>query len=273
MRMSGKFSILLFIIIALAVSNIAEAKNMTLKMRSQVLEKNDKGYKVWRVIEKPKVVKGEETAIIITDMWDRHWSRAMNERVAALAPKMNELIKKARAAGVIIIHCPSDCTDFYANDQARIMTVEMPQAPPPPEIKHGNPPQPIDASDGGSDTDDMGGMPWKRQIATIEINQNKDFITDKGTEVYSVLKNKGIKQVLIMGVATNMCVLERSFGIHQMVKWGVSIALVRDMTDTMYSPAMPPYVSHEQGTALVVGFIEKFWCPSISSADIDGTSK
>jgi len=65
-----------------------------------------------------------------------------------------------------------------------------------------------------------------------------------------------------------MCVLNRSFAIKQMVKWGVKIALVRDLTDTMYNPAMPPYVSHDEGTRLVVAYIEKFWCPSVLSADL-----
>jgi hypothetical protein len=36
----------------------------------------------------------------------------------------------------------------------------------------------------------------------------------------------------------------------------------------MYNPAMPPYVSHEQGTRLVVEYIEKFLCPTVKSGDI-----
>ena len=71
-----------------------------------------------------------------------------------------------------------------------------------------------------------------------------------------------------MGVHTNMCVLGRSFGIKQMVRWGMSVALVRDLTDAMYNPAMPPYVSHDEGTRLVVEYVEKFWCPTIASADL-----
>jgi hypothetical protein len=69
-------------------------------------------------------------------------------------------------------------------------------------------------------------------------------------------------------VHTNYCVLNRSFAIKQMVRWGVNVALVRDMTDCLYDPAMPPYVSHDEGTRLVVGYIEKFWCPTIGSEDL-----
>jgi len=52
------------------------------------------------------------------------------------------------------------------------------------------------------------------------------------------------------------------------VKWGVNCILVRDLTDAMYNPRRPPYVSHEKGTELVVEYIEKYWCPSILSDDL-----
>ena len=50
-----------------------------------------------------------------------------------------------------------------------------------------------------------------------------------------------------------------------MVRWGIRPILIRALTDAMYNPAMPPYVSHEEGTNLVVGYIEKFWCPTMTS--------
>jgi hypothetical protein len=74
--------------------------------------------------------------------------------------------------------------------------------------------------------------------------------------------------MLILGVHTNMCVLHRSFGIKQMVRWGVEPVLIRDLTDTMYNPAMPPYVSHDEGTRLTIEYIEKFWCPTVLSDDL-----
>ena len=36
----------------------------------------------------------------------------------------------------------------------------------------------------------------------------------------------------------------------------------------MYDPRQPPYVSHTRGTELVIEHIEKYWCPSIESADL-----
>jgi hypothetical protein len=46
--------------------------------------------------------------------------------------------------------------------------------------------------------------------------------------------------------------------------------LVRDLTDTMYNPKMPPMVNHFEGTRLIVAHIEKFVCPTIASDQLLG---
>jgi len=76
--------------------------------------------------------------------------------------------------------------------------------------------------------------------------------------------------VILCGVHLNMCVLGRPFAIRQMVKLGKHVALMRDLTDTMYNPERPPGVSHFQGTELVIQHIEKYWCPSFTSSDLTG---
>lgn len=48
----------------------------------------------------------------------------------------------------------------------------------------------------------------------------------------------------------------------------MNVVLIRDMTDAMYDPRQPPYVSHARGTELVVEHIERYWCPSIESRDL-----
>jgi hypothetical protein len=74
--------------------------------------------------------------------------------------------------------------------------------------------------------------------------------------------------VVLMGVHTNMCVLGRPFGIRQLVRLGKNVVLARDLTDAMYDPRQPPYVSHARGTELVVEHVERYWCPSILGADL-----
>ena len=143
----------------------------------------------------------------------------------------------------------------------------MKKAEPPKAKDLPSPPLPIDDSDGGCDDEKPAKQfkAWTRQHAAITIDEDKDYITDNGGEVYSIMKEKGIDTLFVMGVHTNMCVLNRSFAIKQMVKWDVRTFLVRDLTDAMYNPAKRPFVSHDEGTALVVRYIERHWCPSVES--------
>jgi hypothetical protein len=45
---------------------------------------------------------------------------------------------------------------------------------------------------------------------------------------------------------------------------------MRDMTDAMYDPRSHPFVSHFEGTRLVIEHIEKHWCPTVASTDFLG---
>jgi hypothetical protein len=36
----------------------------------------------------------------------------------------------------------------------------------------------------------------------------------------------------------------------------------------MYNPKMRPNVTHDEGTALVIGHIEKWWCPTCKAVDL-----
>ncbi len=207
-------------------------------------------------------------------MWDRHWSRGATERVAEMAPRMNKVVAAARNRGVQIIHAPSGTMDDYNDTVARHRIRLAASVPPPEDFERSSPPLPIDDSDGGSDTGETEARHvWTSQHDAIEIDQEHDVVSDDGHEIYSFLQQESIRQVLIMGVHTNMCILNRSFGIKQMVKWGVNIALVRDLTDAMYNPASSPYVEHDRGTELVVNYIEKFWCPTIPSSDLIGENE
>lgn len=223
----------------------------------------------WRVVEEEVAWRPSETAIIIVDMWNKHWSWGATERVNIMAPRMNVVIDTARDQGIQIIHAPSDTMDFYDGHPARSWALDVPHIEMPDPIEHPDPPQPVDSSDGGSDTGEENGFKaWHRQHPAIEIKDG-DAISDNGQEVYNILVQKGIKNLLYMGVHTNMCVLGRSFAIKAMVRSGqFNVALVRDLTDAMYNPFKPPYVSHEEGTQLIIAYIEKFWCPTITSDDL-----
>jgi nicotinamidase-related amidase len=255
-------------LVFLATAPLAAA-DLTVHLRSGVLKADATGHSEWQTQVTTKMLKPEQTAIIVCDMWDKHWSRGASERVEQMVPRMNEVVKAARARGVTILHCPSETMDFYKDTPARQRLVNAPKVELPPLAAHDDPPQPVDSSDGGSDTGEKSWhKAWGRQHAGIEIDHERDGISDKADEVWAFLQQKGIKNVVIMGVHTNMCILNRPFAIKAMTRRGMNAMLVRDLTDAMYNPARPPYVSHVEGTRLVIEYIEKFWCPSLSSADL-----
>jgi nicotinamidase-related amidase len=226
-----------------------------------------------------------ETAIIVCDMWDRHWCKSAEQRVGELAGPMNEMLKQARSRGAFIIHAPSSVTEFYAGTPQRRRAQQAPFAPTPIPLataqrwgtawcwtdgaREGV--LPIDDSDMGCDCAEKCPIepPWTRQHPAIELFP-EDALTDHGQETWNLLRERGIRHVILCGVHLNMCVLGRPFGIRQMVKLGQDVVLLRDMTDTMYNPERPPGVSHFAGTELMVRHVETYWCPSAESSDLTG---
>ncbi len=238
---------------------------LKLKLRTRIEEPEGGDNWVERTIEKEIPVAG--TAILICDMWDKHWCTFASERCEEIAKRMNGVVKAAREKGVQIIHAPSDTMDFYMDSPQRLRMRLAPAVDPPAPLDIPDHPLPIDDSDGGCPDDDVQYSAWTRQSPHIELGEF-DGISDDGREVYNFFQQEGIKNLIIMGVHTNMCVLGRSFAIKQMTRWGVQCYLVRDLTDTMYDPADPPCVGHDEGTELVVQHIEKYWCPSLLSEDL-----
>jgi type 1 glutamine amidotransferase/nicotinamidase-related amidase len=250
---------------AVLSARVKRAGTLRLPVRSRV--QVFKGRDAWDEVVVEKEFPVAETAILICDMWDRHWCDGASRRCAAIAAKMAPVIDVARAKGVQIIHSPSATMGFYAGwPQRRRMQLAATAAKPKP-LDISEPALPIDDSDGGCDTGQQPYEAWTRQHAAIPIAE-PDGISDDGNEVFNFFCQEGIKNLLIMGVHTNMCVLGRSFAIREMTRRGVACVLVRDLTDTMYDPKDSPHVPHERGTELVVEHIEKYWAPSVTSQEL-----
>jgi len=264
-----------------AISTTMSAEDLKLDLRSQSKAGVDAKVKTERVMWDSK-----KTALIICDMWDDHWCKSASRRVGEMAPALNDTVKAARMQGIFIIHAPSSVVNFYKDTSQRKLARNAPFAKAP--IKLSTSPRwgtawcwtdgrregvlPIDDSDMGCSCKGKKceiREAWKRQNKLIDIAEG-DAVTDNGQETYNLLAERGIDNVILCGVHLNMCVLGRPFAIRQMVKVGKNVALMRDMTDTMYNPERPPGVDHFTGTDLVIKHIEKFWCPSFNSTDITG---
>jgi nicotinamidase-related amidase len=241
------------------------AADLHLPVRSRV--EAFKGSGVWQDVRLDASLPISQTAIVICDMWDRHWCSGATRRVADLARRMAPVIDEARLRGIQIIHAPSETMPFYQEWPQRQSILRIAKIEPPAPLGLADPPLPIDDSDGGCDTGDSFYKAWTREIATLPMGR-ADVISDDGKQIYSFLRERGISNLLVMGVHVNMCVLNRSFAIRQMTNWGIRCVLVRDLTDSMYNPKDRPYVTHDRGTELVVEHIERYWCPSTAAADL-----
>lgn len=236
----------------------------------------------------------QNTAVIVCDMWDSHHCVNAVRRVAELAPRIARFNEELRGRGVTIIHAPSSCMQAYANHPARQRAVATPKAVSmPTDIaswcdqipREEAAAYPLDQAEGGEDDDPLDHQqwaerlaasgrnpkaPWQAQCADIPIDAKADFISDSGTEIWSILENRQISNVILVGVHTNMCVLGRPFGLRRLAEGGKNVVLCRDLTDTMYDPGAWPYASHFTGTDLIVDHVERYVCPTIGSQQILG---
>ena len=251
------------------VGYTATTPDLHLQLRSRV--EIYKGSGDWRAVAIDETFSPSSSALILCDMWDHHWCQGAEGRVGILARKIAPVVDLARSHGFLIIHAPSETMEHYKDAPQRLAILAIPPVAPPAPLPLSDPPLPIDDSDGGCDTRNnplpVNYRNWTSENPAISIAPG-DLISDNGPEVYSALRTRGIKTLFVAGVHANMCILNRSFAIRQMTRWGVRCILVRDLTDAMYSPADRPFVSHDAGTQLVIEHIEKYWCPTTTSAQL-----
>jgi nicotinamidase-related amidase len=219
-------------------------------------------------------------------MWDKMPCIPVEARANELAKEIEKVITIARKKGILIIHAPSgDLENFDKNypekPKARETSKEYRKGFGNSKHwdawEHSSPSEdgirfPVDVGDGGCNRPECEGRPHiLRQTNLITIADN-DVLTDDYVEIKDYTKAKGIKNIILMGVHTNMCIIGRPFGLRAMKKAGYNVTLMRDMTDASYNNDYPktpvwPNVDHYAGLALILEHIEKYICPTLTSTD------
>lgn len=272
--------LLLLILIASPLAMYAQKKSVVvpkMKMSVQKRVASDLDPKAFMISNEVQEWVPKETAIIICDMWNKHWCKGATERVVEMAPTLNNVVSIAREKGVMIVHSPSSCMPYYENHPARKLAKKYDSKKT--KAFNGNellPAEkdaiwPIDQADGGCNCamECTQGTVWDHQIEAIQI-MNNDAISDSGVEVAGMFKAKGIKNVILMGVHENMCIINRPFALRNMVRLGLNVTVMRDLTDTMYDSKEAPRVSHFTGNSLMTEYIETYIASSVVSTDFTG---
>ena len=116
----------LFSAVASVSTALAAAPSLQLTLQKRVEAKP--GGTEFRVTTTAEAWDAKKTAIIVCDMWDLHHCKNAVTREREMAPRMNEVLEKARAQGVFIIHAPSSCMKFYEGHPARARAQAAPKA-------------------------------------------------------------------------------------------------------------------------------------------------
>ena len=148
-------------LLALAPACLSAAE-ITVNLRSRV--EPFKGAAEWREVHLSKALPLEKTAIIVCDMWDKHWCSGATGRVNGLVRKMDPFLDAARKQGIQIIHAPSETMDFYRDAPQRKVMLALPKIDLPAPLALADPPLPIDDKGGGCDTPDKFYKAWTREI-------------------------------------------------------------------------------------------------------------
>src|SRR5438270_11448841 len=118
------------------------ARHLALRSRVELFRGSDR----WSEVRVDYSIDPAKSALIVCDMWDKHWCSGANVRVAALVKKLDPVLKTARRKGMIIVHAPSETMLFYANTPQRQRMLSLPAFAPPKELNLTSPPLPIDDS-------------------------------------------------------------------------------------------------------------------------------
>lgn len=246
---------------------------MHLRKRHQLYVNNE-----YEVFEKFKYYNCSEIAILSIGIWNGHSCYSATERIHELAPKANMFIKKMRNMGCHIIHGGSysnyhcehgnwDDTMLRKNIAGKPVCVLKDKGLYVPEL-------PIDDSDGGYDPIDKNKEYNKSSVSihpSIDIDYEKDCISNYSKEILNYLFDKNIKCLLVFGTHTNMCLLDKPYGIKWYIRYGFPVVVVRDLCDAMYNINTKPtndIRTHHDANETMIEWIEKYISPTINSNEI-----
>lgn len=105
----GKLCLVLMLL-NMAIPALAASQTTPPAAIELVAQSRDKDGKV---VKKTVRIVPAKTAVVVIDMWDRHWCKTFTARVGNLAPRMNRTLDACRKLGIQVVFAPSDVVDFY----------------------------------------------------------------------------------------------------------------------------------------------------------------
>jgi nicotinamidase-related amidase len=230
-----------------------------------------------QVVRETASLTPRRTAIVVVDMWDRHWCKTYTARVANLVPRMNRTLAAARKLGVQVVWAPSDVVGFYRDHPARQAMLAIPAHSAPATVSFEPPPAPAgDNCECGPDRPCQNARVWTRQQPGLLIAE-QDLIADCNNlqELLNLCGERGLDTLLYLGVASNMCVCYRSMGMISARRHGFRVWFVADLVEAIMANGVDPVTrtpdpnfTPAKGTAQVQRFLEQHVGPSLESRQL-----
>jgi|SRR6185503_1833925 len=251
----------------------------------------------------------QKTAAVVVDMWTAHGCAGATAGIQALVPKMNETLDVIRQLGIPVVFAPSgdDLANWRGKEQ-RVQIESLPFSPLPASNgffagRKGSGPFTSSCMCKVTEVDPATHNPILRchrlqsnhhQNPNLRVRQRDLFIRagvyrpgvnsameswgEAGQqELWNLVRARGITHLLYLGIATNMCIINREFGMVQARRMGLTPILIRDMTEAMtfdgYNPItkmLDPAFTPLVGTEYAVRFIEGNIGASIESSQLRG---
>jgi len=211
----------------------------------------------------------DQTALLICDVYNNHWCKSQTKIYDVIAQRIGRVVTEFHQKGILVVHCPSECTDHYAATIQYQRMLEFLPLPPPVHKKDVPAPDPPITSKFQCMCTPFCEVQftWNREHPCIPIAE-QDIICDQGAPICSYLQKQGITTLFYAGFALNMCMLNRTFGIPQMLRWGMDCILIRDLTEVFYNPKDPPYVTRFRALQMMTTYVENTYCPSVTSEEL-----
>ena len=93
-----------------------------------------------------------------------------------------------------------------------------------------------------------------------------DLISDNVVDIVSYLRNEEIDLVLYAGVHSNACIIGKPFGMRALRKFGFSVVLIRDLTDS-YTKKTSQFPFQKERNKIIIDHIESYIAPTIHSRE------
>ena len=206
-------------------------------------------------------------AVLVIGLWSGHHCAEADRILHELCPKVNVFLKKCRNNNMKVIFGSLSLTKLpkYAPLKNNMKNIPYARL-----IDKGMsfPPLPFDDSDGGIVSRNLNFSRVGVDIhPSIEIFDT-DAMSDNCKEILNYLHYHNIKHLMVLGAHTNMCVLDRAYGIKNLSRYGFPMSIVRDLTDPMVNPDGILVKDRQDASEQIIRFIEQHFCPSVDSKDV-----